>query len=121
MIDKDTNFRVLPLDGHVGFDSLPDQQVNKAVQKGFVFNILCVGKKLKEIGFIWLKIAAFKMLDSSILYALMCFVLCRWNWNRQVNFDGFFVQHYVWVVYISSSFAFGDPGFTVVWTLGKEC
>lgn len=49
MIDKD-NFRALPLDGHVGFDSLPDQQVNKAVQKGFVFNILCVGKKFKEIG-----------------------------------------------------------------------
>lgn len=51
MIDKD-NFRALPLDGHVGFDSLPDQQVNKAVQKGFVFNILCVGKKFKEIGLI---------------------------------------------------------------------
>ena len=30
--------------GHVGFDSLPDQLVNKAVSKGFDFNILCIGE-----------------------------------------------------------------------------
>ena len=30
--------------GHVGFDSLPDQLVNKEVNKGFDFNILCVGE-----------------------------------------------------------------------------
>lgn len=28
----------------MGFDSLPDQLVNKSVQNGFVFNILCVGE-----------------------------------------------------------------------------
>lgn len=28
----------------MGFDSLPDQLVNKAVGKGFDFNILCVGR-----------------------------------------------------------------------------
>lgn len=30
--------------GHVGFDSLPDQLVNKSVQNGFVFNIMCIGE-----------------------------------------------------------------------------
>lgn len=29
---------------HVGFDSLPDQLVNKSVSQGFCFNILCVGE-----------------------------------------------------------------------------
>ena len=37
--------RHLDLTGHVGFDSLPDQLVNKAVKKGFDFNILCIGEK----------------------------------------------------------------------------
>ena len=41
MLDK---LRNLSLAGHVGFDSLPDQLVNKAVQKGFIFNILCIGE-----------------------------------------------------------------------------
>jgi len=36
--------RTLKLSGHVGFDSLPSQLVNKSVQNGFVFNILCIGK-----------------------------------------------------------------------------
>ncbi|KPJ01362.1 Septin-2 [Papilio xuthus] len=36
--------RTLKLSGHVGFDSLPDQLVNKSVQNGFVFNILCIGE-----------------------------------------------------------------------------
>ena len=36
--------RNLNLGGHVGFDSLPDQLVNKAVAVGFAFNILCIGK-----------------------------------------------------------------------------
>ena len=30
--------------GHVGFDSLPDQLVNKSVQNGFAFNIMCIGE-----------------------------------------------------------------------------
>ena len=30
--------------GHVGFDSLPDQVVNKATGAGFCFNILCIGE-----------------------------------------------------------------------------
>lgn len=38
------NLRDLKLSGHVGFDSLPDQLVNKSVSQGFAFNILCVGK-----------------------------------------------------------------------------
>jgi len=36
--------RVLKLGGHVGFDSLPDQLVNKSVQNGFSFNILSIGE-----------------------------------------------------------------------------
>lgn len=38
--------RALSLGGHVGFDILPDQLVNKAVIAGFAFNILCIGKRL---------------------------------------------------------------------------
>ncbi|XP_077864125.1 septin-11-like isoform X2 [Saccoglossus kowalevskii] len=38
------NTRHLKLQGHVGFDSLPDQLVNKSVAQGFCFNILCVGE-----------------------------------------------------------------------------
>ncbi|KAM8966123.1 septin-6 isoform 4-T5 [Sarcophilus harrisii] len=40
----DENCRTVPLTGHVGFDSLPDQLVNKSVSQGFCFNILCVGE-----------------------------------------------------------------------------
>ncbi|KAH8258244.1 hypothetical protein KR038_008498 [Drosophila bunnanda] len=36
--------RQLQLGGHVGFDTLPDQLVNKSVQNGFDFNILCIGE-----------------------------------------------------------------------------
>ncbi|KAM7338393.1 hypothetical protein ACRRTK_001877 [Alexandromys fortis] len=39
--------RTVPLAGHVGFDSLPDQLVNKSVSQGFCFNILCVGCTVK--------------------------------------------------------------------------
>lgn len=34
----------MKLSGHVGFDSLPNQLVNKSVQNGFVFNIMCIGE-----------------------------------------------------------------------------
>lgn len=32
------------LTGHVGFDSLPDQRVTKETQRGFTFNVLCIGE-----------------------------------------------------------------------------
>ncbi|OXU18081.1 hypothetical protein TSAR_006936 [Trichomalopsis sarcophagae] len=32
------------LQGHIGFDSLPYQLVNKSATQGFVFNILCIGE-----------------------------------------------------------------------------
>ncbi|XP_053559388.1 septin-11 isoform X3 [Bombina bombina] len=38
------DLRTLSLSGHVGFDSLPDQLVNKSTSQGFCFNILCVGE-----------------------------------------------------------------------------
>ncbi|CAG5078484.1 Similar to Sep2: Septin-2 (Drosophila melanogaster) [Cotesia congregata] len=40
----ETSIRNLKLSDHVGFDSLPDQLVNKSVQNGFLFNILCIGE-----------------------------------------------------------------------------
>ncbi|XP_066562078.1 septin-10 isoform X2 [Amia ocellicauda] len=40
----DKNARPLSLSGHVGFDSLPDQLVNKSTSQGFCFNILCIGE-----------------------------------------------------------------------------
>ena len=40
--------RAVPLAGHVGFDSMPDQLVNKSVNHGFCFNILCVGESLRK-------------------------------------------------------------------------
>ncbi|XP_046869789.1 septin 10 [Hypomesus transpacificus] len=40
----DTGARPLNLSGHVGFDSLPDQLVNKSTCQGFCFNILCIGE-----------------------------------------------------------------------------
>ena len=41
---KEGDPRHLKLGGHVGFDSLPDQLVNKSVQNGFSFNILSIGE-----------------------------------------------------------------------------
>jgi septin family protein len=41
-LDKST--RALQLNGHVGFDTLPDQIVAKAVSDGFSFNIMCIGE-----------------------------------------------------------------------------
>ncbi|KAI8045090.1 septin-2 [Drosophila gunungcola] len=41
---KEVHLRNLKQSGHVGFDSLPDQLVNKSVQNGFVFNVMCIGE-----------------------------------------------------------------------------
>lgn len=38
------SWRDLKQTGHVGFDSLPDQLVNKSVLNGFVFNVMCIGE-----------------------------------------------------------------------------
>lgn len=43
-MQTENHLRNLKLSGHVGFDSLPDQLVNKSVQNGFVFNILCISE-----------------------------------------------------------------------------
>lgn len=43
-LPQDKAVRPLNLAGHVGFDSLPDQLVNKSICQGFCFNILCIGK-----------------------------------------------------------------------------
>lgn len=41
---KGDRARSLSLSGKVGFDSLPDQLVNKSTSQGFCFNILCIGE-----------------------------------------------------------------------------
>ncbi|XP_066863091.1 septin-10 isoform X1 [Kogia breviceps] len=41
---KKETTRSLAMSGHVGFESLPDQLVNRSIQQGFCFNILCVGE-----------------------------------------------------------------------------
>ncbi|XP_071600470.1 septin-10 isoform X1 [Heliangelus exortis] len=41
---QNEGYRALSLSGHVGFDSLPDQLVKKAIKQGFCFNILCIGE-----------------------------------------------------------------------------
>ncbi|XP_013378262.1 PREDICTED: septin-10 isoform X2 [Chinchilla lanigera] len=41
---KRETIRSLTMCGHVGFESLPDQLVNRSIQQGFCFNILCVGE-----------------------------------------------------------------------------
>jgi len=40
---QQAKMRSLPLRGHVGFDSLPDQLVNKSISDGFTFNVICIG------------------------------------------------------------------------------
>lgn len=42
-LPQNNGVRPLSLAGHVGFDSLPDQLVNKSICQGFCFNILCIG------------------------------------------------------------------------------
>ncbi|XP_073906667.1 septin-10 isoform X2 [Castor canadensis] len=42
--EKKENIRSLTMCGHVGFESLPDQLVDRSIQQGFCFNILCVGE-----------------------------------------------------------------------------
>uniref|UniRef100_A0A8D0NZQ3 Septin n=1 Tax=Sus scrofa TaxID=9823 RepID=A0A8D0NZQ3_PIG len=44
LMEKEDNIRCLTMLGHFGFDCLPHQLVNKSVQQGFFFNILCVGE-----------------------------------------------------------------------------
>ncbi|PIC28627.1 hypothetical protein B9Z55_020478 [Caenorhabditis nigoni] len=43
-VESASSGRVMQLNGHVGFDSLPHQLVKKAVEAGFQFNLMCVGE-----------------------------------------------------------------------------
>ncbi|KAF5914653.1 hypothetical protein HPG69_005150, partial [Diceros bicornis minor] len=40
---REDNIRCLTMLGHFGFECLPHQLVNRSIQQGFSFNILCVG------------------------------------------------------------------------------
>ncbi|KAM5257924.1 septin-14 isoform 2-T2 [Hipposideros larvatus] len=41
---KEDNIRCLTMIGHFGFECLPHQLVDRSIQQGFSFNILCVGE-----------------------------------------------------------------------------
>nr|XP_023511335.1 septin-14 isoform X2 [Equus caballus] len=43
-VRKEDNIRSLTMLDHFGFECLPHQLVNKSIQQGFSFNILCVGE-----------------------------------------------------------------------------
>ncbi|XP_037362654.1 septin-14 [Talpa occidentalis] len=43
-IQREDNTRSLTMISHFGFECLPDQLVTRSIQKGFSFNILCVGE-----------------------------------------------------------------------------
>uniref|UniRef100_A0A8C9DMT4 Septin n=1 Tax=Prolemur simus TaxID=1328070 RepID=A0A8C9DMT4_PROSS len=43
-IQKEDNIRCLTTLGHFGFECFPYQLVNRSIQQGFAFNILCVGE-----------------------------------------------------------------------------
>lgn len=68
--------RNLNLNGHVGFDSLPDQLVNKSVAQGFCFNILCLGES-----FIMLYLISLILMYFNIGYCKMIAHDTRWNWQ----------------------------------------
>lgn len=52
-LPQNNGVRPLSLAGHVGFDSLPDQLVNKSICQGFCFNILCIGTRLSSTIHYW--------------------------------------------------------------------
>ena len=90
--------RSLNLTGHVGFDSLPDQLVNKSVAQGFCFNILCVGK------------FPFKLINFSFHHFIIQFnvktslVFCFWSHNYIITSQNqcFFVILIDFTVFFSS-------------------
>ncbi|XP_066130825.1 septin-14 [Saccopteryx bilineata] len=43
-IQREDNIRCLPVLGHFGYECLPLQMMNRAIKRGFSFNILCVGE-----------------------------------------------------------------------------
>ncbi|XP_015993995.2 septin-14 [Rousettus aegyptiacus] len=43
-IKREDNIRCLNMLGHFGFECLPHQLVNRSIQQGFSFNVLCVGE-----------------------------------------------------------------------------
>lgn len=72
---KEVHLRTLKQSGHVGFDSLPDQLVNKSVQNGFVFNVMCIGVYTYECGVlhVWcVHICGISVYISSIVSVCVC-------------------------------------------------
>ena len=80
----ENNMRNLTLSGHVGFDSLPDQLVNKSVSQGFCFNILCVGQ---------------------------CKHTCRiFLFHYAIHIMICYSQVWVWLIRCSFAFLYSQPG-----------
>jgi len=90
-ISQDKNARPLALSGHVGFDSLPDQLVNKSTSQGFCFNILCIGKnndwKVQEMclnSLNWLTDAKIALKSRLIIFMVSDRLFLAWNINLQL-------------------------------------
>lgn len=75
---KEVHLRTLKQSGHVGFDSLPDQLVNKSVQNGFVFNVMCIGVYVYTngdfIANVWVLSECVCMRHCLYAWACMCYV-----------------------------------------------
>lgn len=70
---KEVHLRTLKQSGHVGFDSLPDQLVNKSVQNGFVFNVMCIGVYIQ----MWVYVCICGI-------AQVCIYVCAVNQRREM-------------------------------------
>lgn len=78
----DQSLRSMKLSGHVGFDSLPNQLVNKSVQNGFVFNIM-VGQYLFSAKKFNKKKNEKKSFD----------LVYRRDWPREEHLNGHIIQY----------------------------
>lgn len=72
---KEVHLRTLKQSGHVGFDSLPDQLVNKSVQNGFVFNVMCIGVYIQ----MWVYVCV-----CGIVQVCICICICSESTKRNV-------------------------------------
>lgn len=70
---KEVHLRTLKQSGHVGFDSLPDQLVNKSVQNGFVFNVMCIGVYTYECGVLY---CVYVCVCGCVYAAYVCKCVC---------------------------------------------
>lgn len=84
LVQNIQNATKLEVKGEVGFYSLPDQTVNKAVKRGFDLNIMCAGMYLLNVHSEYLDIHVSATFPFWTFYD----VQTRRDRMRQINFDG---------------------------------